>query len=108
MQVSCDEGVANHIGLESCVVHREVWGEALTKGCTGQPLSRERTLFQGADAVILGGRQDATVRYASTDAALRGHRTWHVHTLLEREPEDLRIDQQGLVRDGKAPSRSRR
>lgn len=75
MQVSCDEGVANHIGLESCVVHREVSGEALTKGCTGQPLSRERTLFQGADAVILGGRQDATVRYASTGAALRGHRT---------------------------------
>ena len=30
MQVPCDEGIANHIGLESCAVAREGFGEALT------------------------------------------------------------------------------
>ena len=45
MQVSCDEGVAIHIGPESCAVAREGLGEALTGGRIGQPLSRERFLF---------------------------------------------------------------
>ena len=45
MQVPCDEGVAIHIGPESCAVAREGFGEALTGGRTGQPLSRERFLF---------------------------------------------------------------
>ena len=52
MEVSYGEGVANHTGLESCAAYREVRGEALTKVCTGQPLSRESTLFQDADVVI--------------------------------------------------------
>ena len=29
MKVLCSEGIANHTGPESCVVHREVHGEAL-------------------------------------------------------------------------------
>ena len=45
MQVSYDEGVAIHIGPESCAVAREGFGEALTGGRIGQPLSRERFLF---------------------------------------------------------------
>ena len=44
MQVSYDEGVAIHIGPESCAVAREGYGEALTGGRIGQPLSRERFL----------------------------------------------------------------
>jgi hypothetical protein len=44
VQVPYDEGVANHIGPESCAVAREGLGEALTGGCIGQPLSRERVL----------------------------------------------------------------
>ena len=50
MQVPYDEGVANHIGAESCAVAREGLGEALTGECTGQPLSREKSLILGADA----------------------------------------------------------
>src|SRR5882672_4892820 len=34
-----------HIGPESCAVAREGFGEALTGGRIGQPLSRERFLF---------------------------------------------------------------
>jgi hypothetical protein len=45
VQVPCDEGVAIHIGPESCAVARERFGEALTGGRIGQPLSRERVLF---------------------------------------------------------------
>ena len=45
MQVPCDEGVAIHIGPESCAVAREGFGEALTGGRIGQPLSRESFLF---------------------------------------------------------------
>ena len=46
MQVPCDEGVAIHIGPESCAVAREGRGEALTGERVGQPLSRERVLFR--------------------------------------------------------------
>jgi hypothetical protein len=42
VQVPYDEGVANHIGPESCAAARKGQGEALTGECTGQPLSRER------------------------------------------------------------------
>jgi hypothetical protein len=44
VQVPCDEGLAIHIGPESCAVAREGLGEALTGGCIGQPLSRESFL----------------------------------------------------------------
>lgn len=108
MKVPYGEGVASHTGLESCAAHREVCGEALTKVCTGQPLSRESTLFQGADDVSKCGRQHAPARYASVDVALRGQRPWHVQKLLEREPGDLRGGRCEVVRAGKALRRSQR
>ena len=46
MQVSYDEGVAIHIGPESCAVARKGFGEALTGERIGQPSSRERVLFR--------------------------------------------------------------
>jgi len=108
VQDSYGEGVGNHAGLESCAAYREVRGEALTKVCTGQPSSREITLFQDADVVIVDGRQHAKVRYASTCAVLRGQRPWHVQKLLVREPGDLRVGRREAVRVGKVLSRSRR
>ena len=53
MQVHHDEGIANRIDLESCAVAREGNSEALTGERAGQPLSRESTLFPGADVVPL-------------------------------------------------------
>jgi hypothetical protein len=41
VQVHSDEGVANHIGPEPCVVVREDDGEASAGESIGQPLSRE-------------------------------------------------------------------
>jgi hypothetical protein len=52
VKVLCSEGVANHTGPEPCVRVREDTGEASVGERIGQPLSRERTLIPGADAVI--------------------------------------------------------
>lgn len=58
----------NHTGPESCVVHREVQGEALTGETVGQPLSRESYIsVQGANAVSVAegntdGRDLASAR----------------------------------------------
>ena len=111
MQVSYDEGVAIHIGPESCAVAREGFGEALTGGRIGQPLSREIVINPGADVVHLtegkiGGRVIASARRTR-----RGLRPWHVRTLLVREPGDLWIGHRPcwgrMVRSGKVRSRSR-
>src|SRR5207253_10341881 len=56
MKESYGKGLTNHTDLESCAVGREANLEALTKACTGQPSSRERTLLQGADTVGGSGR----------------------------------------------------
>ena len=52
MKVLCSEGIANHTGPESCVVHREVQSEALTGESVGHPSSRESfKSVQGVNAV---------------------------------------------------------
>ena len=110
MQIHHDEGVANRIDPESCAVAREGIGEALTGECTGQPLSRESTLFPGADVVPLTEGNTDGRDIASAQTARRGRRHWHVRTLLAREPGDPTSDHwrvAGLVRIGKARSRSR-
>jgi hypothetical protein len=75
VKVLCSEGIANHTGPESCVLHREVQGEALTGESVGQPLSRESLkLVQGADAVsVVEGNTDGHA-LASAWTALRGLR----------------------------------
>ena len=110
MQVHHDGGVANRIDPESCAVAREGIGEALTGDRTGQPLSRESTLFPGADVVPLTEGNTDGRDIASAQTVRRGRRHWHVRTLLAREPGDPTSDHRrvaGLVRIGKARSRSR-
>jgi hypothetical protein len=110
VQVHHDEEVANRIDPESCAVAREGIGEALTGDRTGQPLSRESTLFPGADVVPLTEGNTDVRAIASAQTARRGRRHWHVRTLPAREPGDPTSDHRrvaGLVRIGKARSRSR-
>jgi len=108
VQVRCSEGVAIHTGPESCAPGREARGEALTGGRMGQPSSRERVFFPGADVVnwtegnMVGGVS------ASNRPARRGRRPWHVRTLLAREPGDLQSDHRptrpsGPHREGEEP-----
>jgi hypothetical protein len=107
VQVPCDEGVATHIGPESCAVVREGQGEALTGECIGQPSSRERVL-PGCRRRANGGRQHVGARvHASAQTTRRGQRPWHVQTLLAREPGGLATDRSataaGPHREGEEP-----
>ena len=69
MQVHYGEGVASHPDPEPCGGIREGAGEASAGERTGQPLSRERSFVQGADAVQIAegntdGRASASARTA--------------------------------------------
>ena len=73
MKVSYVEGLATHIGPESCVTVRKDVGEALTGVRTGQVWSRERhapwrklRALRGADAVEVGGRPHSGRRFGKT------------------------------------------
>ena len=109
MQVHCDEGIANHIGPEPCAGIREDVGEASAGVRAGQPLSHDRKLMPGAVAVCVAEGKTSERAIASAQMTRRGRRTWHVRTLLVREPGDLQsgLSQDGQVRIGKARSRSR-
>jgi hypothetical protein len=111
VQVPDSKELANHAAPESCATHREVCREALTGARIGQPLSRDRKSIPGAD-VVTGAEGNTTGRaIASALTTRRGHRPWHVRTLLAREPGDLQSDRRRLyqptARIGKARSRSR-
>ena len=73
VKVHYSEGVANRTDLESCVDHREVSGEALTKVCAGQVIEprkmqfRMPTLFPKAE-----GNTCAHAKLASVRMILRG------------------------------------
>ncbi len=67
MEVHCDEGIANRIGHEPCVVGREAGGEASAGVRIGQPMSRERINW---DADVCHGRK-AKHGCASTRAHIR-------------------------------------
>jgi len=56
------EGLASHDDPESCADSRKGVGEALTGAHTGEVLSREIRRNQGADAVVLSGRQHIRMR----------------------------------------------
>ena len=107
MQVHYGEGVANHIGPESCAAPREGWGEALPGERAGQVWSRETFLIQDADVVTYAeGKTNGHV-IASTRSVLRGRRPWHAWKLLGREPGDLPFDYRQLRgsphREGEEP-----
>jgi hypothetical protein len=108
VQVHCDEGVANHIGLEPCADIREDVGEASAGERAGQPLSRDRKVVPGADAVCVVEGNIPKRANASAWATRRGQRTWHARKLLAREPGDLRIgprchESYGPRREGEEP-----
>jgi hypothetical protein len=68
VKVHRNEGVAIHIGPESCAGSREAVREALTGEHAGQPLSREKGEHPGADTVPAvegntNGRDIASARF---------------------------------------------
>ena len=63
MKESYGEGLATHIGPESCGATREGGDEALTGVRAGRVLSRVSTFLRGADAVEESGRPRPAHRY---------------------------------------------
>ncbi len=109
MQVRYHEGVAIRVGPEPCIVVREDGGEASVGERAGQPLSRESHLSR-VPTLLFEWKATRSTRYRKWLTGRRGRRPWHACTLLEREPGDLapgRAAASGLVRIGKARSRSR-
>ena len=74
MKESYDEGVASHIGPESCAEDRERLSEALTGVRAGWLLSREMFLLQGADAVDVAEGNTVHIGNARNAWTLRGRR----------------------------------
>ena len=110
MQVRHGEGVAIRIDPEPCAVARKGNSEASVRERIGQPLSLVKIHILGADAVAKAEGDTYGHVNASARTARRGRRTWHVQTLVAREPGDPTPDQwqqRALVRIGKARSRSR-
>ncbi len=111
MQVHCNEGLAIRIGREPCPGIREEVSEASVGVRAGQPLSHDIVLVSDADTFqYVEG--NILLRVIASDAGVRrGRRTWHVRTLLAREPGDLQPDRRDHIgppaRVGKARSRSR-
>ena len=109
MQVHHDEGVANRI--DPRVMRRCPRGHrrSVDRERIGQPLSRESTLFSGADVVPLTEGNTAGRDNASAQTSRRGLRHWHVRTLFVREPGDLMVGQHlyacctGPRREGEEP-----
>jgi hypothetical protein len=61
MKESHTEGPASHGDLEPCADVRKDTGEALTGAHMSGVLSRENSRSQGADVVIISGRQYVNV-----------------------------------------------
>src|ERR1700730_6421851 len=80
--------MANHMGPEPCAGIREDVGEASAGERAGQPLSRDRKLIPGADAVCVAESNTSKGASASIWTTRRGRRTWHACTLHVREPGD--------------------
>jgi hypothetical protein len=77
VRVPYDEDGASHIGPESCVSDREVWGEALTGEAMGQVLSHVTKLVRDADAFCVAEGNTEGCAIASAPPVPRGQRPWH-------------------------------
>src|SRR5215471_20704538 len=109
VEVPCDEGLAIHIGPESCAVAREGLGEALTGGRIGQPLSRESFLSWVPTQCILWKaiRSGASTRAPGRPGVVRDPGMCRRSLRGNREVLRSAAWQQPPVRIGKARSRSR-
>ena len=108
VKVPYDEGVANHIGPESCVGGREAAREALTGVRAGQPLSGETLPFRSAHALQSAEGNMSRRAIASAGRLRAVCRPWHARTSHDREPRDLRSAHHGRMMGRAVKAGSRR
>ena len=112
MRVPDNQDVASHVVPESCAVHREVFGEALTGVRVGQPLSHEIFIQTRVPTLLLWRKATRAGAPSQVPARPGGVRDpgMHVRSLCGNrevcEPTTCRSDP-AAVRIGKARSRSR-
>ena len=104
MKVPYEEGLADHLGSESCAGVGNGVGEALTGGCAGWVLSLEiPATLPGADVVLTHGRQHWTRRFGEACPALAGSETPGLpRRTLHGNRESLCLPALGAGRRGKS------
>jgi len=103
MKLSHDEGIASHIGPESCAFVRKSKGEALTGERAGRVWSREDPRVQGADAVLrVEGNMERidSARFVSTLRGQRPRSTYGNTSHGNREIPYLTLRENSEVRSG--------
>ena len=79
MKESYDEGLANHIGPESCADNGNIIGEALTGESAGWVLSPVRDINPSADALQVCRRQHPIDRFGEGYESSAGSETPVMH-----------------------------
>jgi hypothetical protein len=79
MKASYDEGLANHIGPESCADNGNITGEALTGESAGWVLSPVRDINPSADALQVCRRQHPIDRFGEGYESSAGSETPGMH-----------------------------
>lgn len=89
MKVSYDEGVASHVGPESCGSVRKGRLEALTGEGAGRVLSLENVILWSADAVLSGGRPQRLVRHRKDQPRSTWSKTLRTHPSTLRGSREI-------------------
>jgi len=90
MEVSCDEGVASHVGPESCGGVRKGVVEALTGERAGWVLSSEILNLRDADAVMSRGRPHRSMRKTrGSNRIPRSRQTPGTHRSIPRGSREI-------------------
>ncbi len=107
MEVSCDEGVANHVGPESCGHAREGVVEALTGEDAGRVLSLENVILWSADAILSGGRQQRLVRHRKDPSRSTWSETPRTHRSISQGRHRLPLGSREIPGSACAPAQVR-
>src|SRR5262245_54473782 len=109
VQVPCDEGVAIHIGPESCAVAREGLGEALTGERIRPAIEPRKSPILGADTVhmVEGNTSERVIASAGRPGVVKDPGMCRRSLRGNREISRSTVRQPPPVRIGKARSRSR-
>jgi len=89
MKVSCNEGIASHVGPQSCGDDRKVVLEALTGEGAGRVLSLENVILWGADAVLSGGRPQRPIRQREDRSCPTWSQTLCTHRSISRGSREI-------------------
>ncbi len=89
MKESYGENLASYTDPESCTVVRKGGCEALTGVCAGELLSREIIRIQGADVVLVSGRQHLMRRYGKRYGDPARSENLRMHRNISRENREV-------------------